>query len=193
MPNCRDAKLLQGLVRQTRKNRLVYLIFAECCLIFAEAQAPQLDHDVHDGAPTHGRRYHGPAPRGVSSGGIMQSDSSPIRPDNVSQGCGKQYCARQIARGGFDLKALEFQFLDGCQGIRRRELDVRKCFRSPNQAHTQILAPTCGEGSAAIARHSRPEIFCRFACFGRYVPSAPFKTSSRLRSSSAGPPTSRPA
>ena len=29
MPNCRDPKLLQGLVRQARKNRLVNLVFAE--------------------------------------------------------------------------------------------------------------------------------------------------------------------
>ena len=50
MPNSRDAKLLQGLVRQTRKNRLVYFILAECRLILSEAQAPQPDHDVHDGA-----------------------------------------------------------------------------------------------------------------------------------------------
>ena len=50
MPDRRDAKLLQGLVRQARKNRLVYLILAECRLILPEAQAPQPDHDVHTGA-----------------------------------------------------------------------------------------------------------------------------------------------
>ena len=33
-----DAKLLQVLCRQARKNRLVYLIFAECSLILPEAQ-----------------------------------------------------------------------------------------------------------------------------------------------------------
>ena len=42
--------LFQGLVGQARKNRLVYVIFAECRLIFPEAQAPQPDHDVHNGA-----------------------------------------------------------------------------------------------------------------------------------------------
>jgi hypothetical protein len=52
MPNCRDAKLLQGLVRQARENRLVYLILAECRLVPSEAQAPQPDYNVHDGAPT---------------------------------------------------------------------------------------------------------------------------------------------
>ena len=34
MPNSCDPKLLQGLVRQARKDRLVYLILAECRLIF---------------------------------------------------------------------------------------------------------------------------------------------------------------
>ena len=50
MTNRTDAKLLQVLVRQARENRLVYLIFAECSLILPEAQAPQPDHNVHDGA-----------------------------------------------------------------------------------------------------------------------------------------------
>ena len=31
------------------KDRLVYLVLAECRLILSEAQAPQPDHDVHDG------------------------------------------------------------------------------------------------------------------------------------------------
>ena len=33
---------------------LVYLILAECCLVLPEAQAPQPDHNVHDGAHTIG-------------------------------------------------------------------------------------------------------------------------------------------
>ena len=32
-------------MRQAQKNRLVYLVLAECRLILAEAQAPQPDHD----------------------------------------------------------------------------------------------------------------------------------------------------
>ena len=47
MPECRDAKLPEVLVRQARKDGLVYLIFAECRLILPEAQAPQPDHNVH--------------------------------------------------------------------------------------------------------------------------------------------------
>jgi len=47
MPNCCDAKLLQGLVRQARKNRLVYLVLAESRLITFEAKAPQPTPDVH--------------------------------------------------------------------------------------------------------------------------------------------------
>ena len=50
MPECGDAKLLQVLCRQARKNRLVYLILAECRLVLPEAQAPQPDHNVHEGA-----------------------------------------------------------------------------------------------------------------------------------------------
>jgi hypothetical protein len=56
MPDCRDAKLLQGLVRQARKDRLVYLILAESRLILPETQAPQPDHDVHKSAPNSGLR-----------------------------------------------------------------------------------------------------------------------------------------
>ena len=54
VPDRRDAKLLQLLVRQARKNRLVYVILAECRLVLPEAQAPQPDYNVHDGARTQG-------------------------------------------------------------------------------------------------------------------------------------------
>jgi hypothetical protein len=50
MTNRTDAKLFQVLVRQARKNRLVYLVLAECRLILPEAKAPQPGHDVHDDA-----------------------------------------------------------------------------------------------------------------------------------------------
>ena len=53
-PSDRDAKVLQVLCRQARKDRLVYLILAERRLILSEAKAPQPDHDVHDGAPQSG-------------------------------------------------------------------------------------------------------------------------------------------
>jgi hypothetical protein len=42
--------LPQVLVRQARKNRLVYVILAEDRLVLPEAQAPQPEHNVHDGA-----------------------------------------------------------------------------------------------------------------------------------------------
>jgi hypothetical protein len=48
VPKCCDAKLLQVLMRQARKNRLIYLVFAECRLL-PEAQAPRPHHDAHDG------------------------------------------------------------------------------------------------------------------------------------------------
>ena len=54
MPKGGDAKLLQVLVRQARKDRLVYFILAECRLVLPEAQAPQPDHNVHSGAPQSG-------------------------------------------------------------------------------------------------------------------------------------------
>jgi hypothetical protein len=38
------------LVRQARKNRLVYVILAECSPVPFEAKAPQPNQYVHDGA-----------------------------------------------------------------------------------------------------------------------------------------------
>ena len=52
-----DAKLFQVLVRQARENRLVNVILAEDRLILPEAQTPQSDHDVHDGAPYSGLQH----------------------------------------------------------------------------------------------------------------------------------------
>src|SRR5262245_8420553 len=75
MPECCDAQLLQVLVRQARENRLVYLILAECRLILPEAQAPQPDHNVHDGAPTvRGGTHHLLAERGCPGGvGVLRA------------------------------------------------------------------------------------------------------------------------
>ena len=53
-PTAVTPKLLQGLVRQARENRLVYLILAEGRLVLPEAQAPQPDHNVHDRRPQSG-------------------------------------------------------------------------------------------------------------------------------------------
>ena len=43
-------------MRQARKNRLIYFILAECHLVLSEAQAPQPDHNVHEGA--HNQWWH---------------------------------------------------------------------------------------------------------------------------------------
>ncbi len=51
MPNCGDANFLQGLVREARKNCLVYLVAAECRLIPVETEPPQPTPDVHNGRP----------------------------------------------------------------------------------------------------------------------------------------------
>jgi hypothetical protein len=47
MPNCRDADLLQRLVREARKNRLVYLVLAERRLVTFKAEAAQPTPEVH--------------------------------------------------------------------------------------------------------------------------------------------------
>ena len=56
VPDNRDAEVFQVLTREVRQNRLVYLVLAEDRLVFPEAQAPQPDHNVHDGAHNRGRR-----------------------------------------------------------------------------------------------------------------------------------------
>ena len=56
MPESSDAKLFKILLRQARKDRLVYLVLAKRCLILPEAQAPQPDHNVHDDAHNRGWR-----------------------------------------------------------------------------------------------------------------------------------------
>ena len=64
MTNRTGAKLLQSLVRQTRENRLVYVILAECRLVLPETQAPQPDHNVHYGVPDEGSRASWSGPEG---------------------------------------------------------------------------------------------------------------------------------
>ena len=54
MTQRRDAKLLEVLRRQVGQDRLVYLVFAEDRLVLPEAQAPQPDHNIHDGAYNRG-------------------------------------------------------------------------------------------------------------------------------------------
>ena len=50
VPQRRDAKLLQVISPQVRQDRLVDVVLAEHSLVLSEAQAPQPNHDVHDGA-----------------------------------------------------------------------------------------------------------------------------------------------
>ena len=57
VPNCCDAKLLQGLRRQAREDRFVNLVLAECRLVLSEAKAPQPNHNVHDDAPAGRNGY----------------------------------------------------------------------------------------------------------------------------------------
>jgi hypothetical protein len=57
VPECRYAKLLQVLRRQTLQDRFVNLVFAERSLILSKAEAPQPDHDIHDDAPAGRNGY----------------------------------------------------------------------------------------------------------------------------------------
>jgi hypothetical protein len=72
MTNGTDADFLQVLLGEAREDPLVDLVVAECCLVFFEAQAPQPDHNVHDGAYYRGWRASWSCPEGVSSRGTMQ-------------------------------------------------------------------------------------------------------------------------
>ena len=45
-----DADFLQVLRREAREDLFGNLVFAECGLVLPEAEAPQPDHHVHDGA-----------------------------------------------------------------------------------------------------------------------------------------------
>ena len=56
MPQRCDASSFRSSLSQVGQDRLVYLILAEYCLILTEAQAPQPDHNVHDGAHNRGWR-----------------------------------------------------------------------------------------------------------------------------------------
>src|SRR5215471_13541994 len=47
-------QLTEMIFREVGKDVLVYLVLAEYRLILFEAQAPQPDHNIHDGAQTQG-------------------------------------------------------------------------------------------------------------------------------------------
>src|SRR5262245_61059357 len=64
-----DAKLFQVLVRQARENRFVYVILAEDRLILPEAQAPQPNHDVHDGGLSPTAAHDRPKKKGCPAHG----------------------------------------------------------------------------------------------------------------------------
>src|SRR5262245_40773798 len=65
-----DAKVLQVLGRQVRQDLFGYFVLAECCLILPEAQAPQPDHNVHDGAPLN----HGWSPSSAGPPRVSRTD-----------------------------------------------------------------------------------------------------------------------
>ena len=74
MTNWTDANFLQVLRREAREDPLVDLVVAEGHLVFFEAQAPQPDHDIHDGAPNQGCRTSSCGTQRVSRGGGQSGD-----------------------------------------------------------------------------------------------------------------------
>jgi hypothetical protein len=65
------------LVRQARENRFVYVILAEDRLILPEAQAPQPNHDVHDGGLSPTAAHDRPKKKGVSSARLLRPNPLP--------------------------------------------------------------------------------------------------------------------
>jgi hypothetical protein len=86
--NRTDAKLLQVVRREIWQDRLVYLILAECRLVLPEAQAPQPDHNVHDGAPTIGVAHiiFGGSEGVQGVDGVLRASQSMVR-SNGNGGC----------------------------------------------------------------------------------------------------------
>jgi hypothetical protein len=73
MANGTDADFLQVLLCQVREDPLVDFVVAECRLVFFETQAPQPDHDVHDGRPSIIGSTHDPPGEHESPGGSLLS------------------------------------------------------------------------------------------------------------------------
>src|SRR5262249_44570094 len=74
VPERNYAKLLEVLGREVRQDRLIYLVFAECPLVFPEAKAPQPDHNVHYNAAT-GWRISAAGEARVSRAGWVGQES----------------------------------------------------------------------------------------------------------------------
>ena len=52
VPDDRNAEVLQGPLPSGLAERLIYLVFAERCLIFSKAETPQPNGDIHGASPT---------------------------------------------------------------------------------------------------------------------------------------------
>jgi hypothetical protein len=91
-------------MRQARKNRLVYVILAECRLVFPEAQAPQPDHNVHRDAYKRWRRVSSPGEVSVSREGVqvsvMLSGQTPVCLEQVLLRLRNRLTARGYATNG---------------------------------------------------------------------------------------------
>ena len=137
------------LVRQARKNGLVYLVLAECSLILPEAQAPQPNHDVHDGAPTiGGGTHHVPAQsecpgRALALGTLTPSSARTDRTIFVLR------YAANIAKTGTLARLESRQALDGVRIEAATALNGRPSrspFTSGIAADSGLKTPTTGTG-----------------------------------------------
>src|SRR5258708_7702125 len=113
MPDKADTKILQVLRRQTRQNRVVDLILAECRLILFEAKPPQPTSDVHGGAPVRTALHDSPRRDSLSRVALVEwpvwvklrntqheqmSSALAPRPD---VGLARQDCRRQLGKSRF--------------------------------------------------------------------------------------------
>ena len=97
VPHRRDFKLLQSLMRQARKNRLINFVFAECLLVLFETKAPQPHCQVHDSALV-ARSYHQPRATsclsscsGLQERSVGQEQLPALGPSDFDFGSGEKY------------------------------------------------------------------------------------------------------
>jgi hypothetical protein len=83
MPNCCDAEFLKSLVRQARKNRLVYLVLAERRLVTFKAEAAQPTPEVHLERPRADLEYPG---RPHSFYTLPLPQSAELKPEGLRRG-----------------------------------------------------------------------------------------------------------
>jgi hypothetical protein len=81
MTNRADADFLQVLRREAWQDLFTNLVLAECGLVLPKTQAPQPDHNVHDGAYNRGWRTSSAGAASVSrvAMGVLRALQSTLR------------------------------------------------------------------------------------------------------------------